>query len=513
MEATVIKPQEGFQTKALQTSADIAIVGGSAGGGKTALLLMEAARWHFVENYGAVIFRRTYTEVTQQDGLWDQSKKFYEPLGGQSNETFLRWSFDSGSRISFSHLQHESDLKTHQGAQYAFIGFDELTHFTRKEFVYLMSRNRSVCGVDPVIRATCNPDPSSWVAEFIAWFIDQETGYPIPERCGQLRYFTSDGGNFVWGDSRQEVVDKCPHIFNDPALLKTGIDPLSLVKSMTFIAGSVYENKILLSADPRYLGNLLAMDEEEKARLLDGNWKHGNDDMELFPIPKLDDMFSAILPTTNFTDYYITIDHAREGKDLCTIFTWRTWSVLRIDILPLSNSHEVIRVVQHIRQIYRPIPVSRIIVDQDGIGVQDILGCKVFQGASASVTLTKELKPMYKNKRAQGYYKASEKVKDSQVSVDLNEVYLWERDSKGILQAGRKITEIKIKGVTYPIKTLIKDDLRTVKKFKADSEGKKQITPKDQQKNLLLRSPDFGDQFMIRAEFETIPQPVTHRRR
>lgn len=514
----VIRPQPGFQTKVLSSPADIVFCGGSAGGGKTAALLLDAVRWHFVAGYGAVIFRRSYPEIMMQDGLWDQSQRFYGKFGAKSNETALKWEFPNKSRITFAHLQYEKDIYTHQGAQYAFIGFDEVTHFSKKEFMYLLSRNRSLCGVDPIIRATCNPDPSSWVAEFIAWFIDQETGFPIPERCGQLRYFTNDNGNFIWGNSREEVLALCPHLFNDPQLIKTGIDPLTLIKSMTFIPGSVYENEILLKTDPRYLGNLMAMDEEDKIRLLDGNWKIGLDAKELFPLPKINDIFN--LPTVEKAGekYYITTDHARYGSDHCVIFTWRGWRVVRIDILPLSNSHDIVKVIQTIRHIYRPIPVSQILVDQDGIGVEDLLQCRVFQGASAAVpedNPNQKLQVEYKNKRTQNYFKASEMVDKSLVSVDLNEVYIWYKNmSTNHLLDPVRITELKVKGKTLPIKQMISDELRIIKRYKVDNEGKKMITPKDQMKPALdNRSPNFADNFMMRGEFELLPTEQFIRRR
>lgn len=513
----IIKPQEGFQTNVLSSSADIVICGGSAGGGKSAVLLMDAARWHFVKGYGAVIFRRSYPEIMMQDGLWDQSQKFYLPLGGQSNETALRWKFPDGSRITFSHLQHEKDLLNHQGSQYAFIGFDELTHFTRKEFIYLLSRSRSLCGVDPVIRATCNPDPESWVADFISWFINPDNGFPILERCGQLRYFTSDNGTFVWGSTREEVVEKCPHIFDRQDIKDTGIKVTELVKSMTFIPGSIFENKVLLSADPRYLGNLMAMDAEEKSRLLDGNWKIGLNDTDLFPLGAINDMFS-FTPLNNFVannKKYITVDHARFGKDLCTLFTWEDWNVKRIDILPVSNSHDVVNVVQRIRQIHRPIPVSQILVDQDGIGVHDLLRCKVFQGNAAAEPENKDLTSDYKNRRAQNYYAASKALASSKISVNLEEIYIWlKHPTNETLLPPQKIVEIKVKGETHKIAHLIREDLRTVKRYHVDKETKKMVTPKDQQKNSLGgRSPDFGDNFMMRADFELIPQPQYVRQR
>jgi hypothetical protein len=113
------------------------------------------------------------------------------------------------------------------------ICFDELTHFTAHQFFYLLSRNRSTCGVRPYIRATCNPDADSWVAEFLAWWIDQETGLPIPERTGVLRYYMRVSEKIVWADQPEDLVQHLP-----PQTLPLGVDPPRPI-SVTFIPASV----------------------------------------------------------------------------------------------------------------------------------------------------------------------------------------------------------------------------------------------------------------------------------
>lgn len=116
-----------------------------------------------------------------------------------------------------------------------------------------------MCGVKPYIRATTNPDADSWVADFISWWIDQESGLPIPARSGKLRWFIRVSDVIVWADSKQELIDK--H------------GSTSLPKSVTFIPAKLEDNKKLLEADPGYRANLMAMSRVERGRLHDGNWK------------------------------------------------------------------------------------------------------------------------------------------------------------------------------------------------------------------------------------------------
>ena len=101
--------------------------------------------------------------------------EIFPSINGTPRSHELDWNFPKGSRVKFSHLEHEKDVLDHQGAEYPLILFDELTHFTKKQFLYLLSRNRSTSGIRPYVRATCNPDPFSWVLELVEWWINPET--------------------------------------------------------------------------------------------------------------------------------------------------------------------------------------------------------------------------------------------------------------------------------------------------------------------------------------------------
>ena len=259
-------PLPGPQEKFMRSQADIAIYGGGAGGGKTFCLLMEPLRHVNNPRFGAVFFRRTSPQIRNEGGLWDESLEMYLPVKGKPTETTLDWEFPSGAAVSFRHMQHDKDRFDWQGSQIPLQCWDELTHFSEDQFWYLMSRSRSTCGVRPYVRATCNPDPDSWVAEFISWWIDQDTGYPIPERAGALRWFVRMGNLLHWADTPEELAE---HTYTD----ENGEDVPIPPKSVTFVPSLVTDNKVLLQKDPGYMATLLALDTVNRERLLRGNWK------------------------------------------------------------------------------------------------------------------------------------------------------------------------------------------------------------------------------------------------
>ena len=257
------------QTEFLRTAADICIYGGAAGGGKTVGLILEPLR-HVgrVANFTAVFFRRTTPQITNPGALWDESQNFYPRVGGTPHLGAREWRWPGAGKIKFSHLQFETTVYDWQGAQITLICFDELTHFTAHQFFYMVSRNRSTCGVRPYIRATCNPDADSWVANFLAWWIDPETGFPIPERAGILRYFIRVAEKIVWADRPDDLMQYLPRLEDLPP----GIDPPSPI-SVTFIPATVFDNPALTRVNPEYYAWLLSLPLLERERLLAGNWK------------------------------------------------------------------------------------------------------------------------------------------------------------------------------------------------------------------------------------------------
>jgi phage terminase large subunit-like protein len=248
-----IRPQEGPQEDFLTTTADIALYGGEAGSGKSYGLLIEGGRHFRVKGFTGMIFRRTMPEIERPGALWDESFGIFSRFDGQPKKDDHSWHFSQGSVVQMDHLEHEETKYKHHGGQYCFIGFDELTTFTKSQFWYLFSRNRSVCGIRPYMRATCNADAESWVRDLIDWWI-AEDGFAIPERSGVLRWFVRDGEEIKW-------VDKD---FRD----EDGNPP----NSFTFIPAKLDDNQMLMKKDPQYKARLRALPRLERERLMKGNW-------------------------------------------------------------------------------------------------------------------------------------------------------------------------------------------------------------------------------------------------
>lgn len=486
-----IRPQKGYQMMSLSSPADIVIGGGAAGVGKTFSLLLEPLRHVNNAEFGAVCFRRTSPQIRAEGGLWDTSMGLYPSAGGLSKETTLEWTFPKGGRVTFRHLQHEKDIYDWQGSQIPLILWDELTHFTEKMFFYMLSRNRSTCGVKPYVRATCNPDPESWVAKLIEWWIDQETGFPISDREGKLRYFIKHGDDYIWGDSADDVIEKA-WFFLEKLVTSSGVAPKDFVKSITFISGSIYDNKALLGADPSYLANLVSQDEETRAQLLDGNWKVVISDKDIYDYPSFLGMFNNVYTNQDET-HYITADIALQGSDKFIVGVWYGFELVDILIMPKSNGKEVVDGIKDLAQKHR-VQNRHIVYDNDGVGGfidGFIVGAKAFHnGATPMIAKNdagkKELEN-YENLKTQCYYRSGMRVRKGQMSVS-HEVSIQMYDNRMTVRQ-RFIHERK-----------------AIKRDKADLDGKLKIIKKDEMKvKLNGQSPDMLDMFMMREYFELKP--------
>jgi len=143
------------------------LYGGSAGGGKSAAMLMAALMFCKYPNYKALLLRRTFYQLTQPEALIPLSLEWLTGTDAKWKDKEHRWIFPNGSTLIFGYMDSEKDKYNYQGAAFHFIGFDELTQFTETMYAYLFSRLRKVKSSEFPLRMRASSNPGGIGHEWV----------------------------------------------------------------------------------------------------------------------------------------------------------------------------------------------------------------------------------------------------------------------------------------------------------------------------------------------------------
>jgi predicted phage terminase large subunit-like protein len=119
-----------------------ALFGGAAGGGKSVALLMAALQYADIPGYAAVLVRQSYPMLVQPGGLMARAQEWLAPTGAIWSASDHQWQFPSGATLTFRHLQDSGAERNFQGAEFHYMGIDEVTDFTEEQYRFLFSRLR-----------------------------------------------------------------------------------------------------------------------------------------------------------------------------------------------------------------------------------------------------------------------------------------------------------------------------------------------------------------------------------
>lgn len=269
----VVRPQSPFQEKYLKSNAKILVVGGAAGSSKSYVGLMRHLRWAHDPKYNGYCIRQHSNDLMKAGGLFQEAvglySQVYPDIKVKIKDQMIV--FPSGASVSFSHYENDAAGRKYQGLQLSNVFYDEATHADEQHIWWLFSRLRTSADMDPSIWLSCNPDPDSYLFEWVKWWLYPE-GHPQygiadPEKNGVTRYVLRINGEMCWGDTPEELIER----YGKPELSMN--DP-EQVKPIAFcvLLGTLIDNPTLMKKDPQYKAKLEAMPEVEMRRLLLGDW-------------------------------------------------------------------------------------------------------------------------------------------------------------------------------------------------------------------------------------------------
>jgi len=269
----IIGPRSEFQARYLNSDADIIIAGGAAGSSKSYVGLMRHIRWFEDPYYRGFCIRKNSTAIMKEGGLFDEAVELYRQVEPkiQIKLKDQKIVFPSRASVSFTHYENDAAGNTFQGLQLSSVFYDEATHAAEKHIWWLVSRLRSKAAMNPCIWLTCNPDPDSYLREWVdPWLFPEgheKAGLPNPEKNGSAKYIIRQDGDLRWADTKEELIDLYGKNWL-PIDHKEQIQP----KKIEVHLGTIYDNPTLMETNPGYLSSLEALPEVEKQRLLLGNW-------------------------------------------------------------------------------------------------------------------------------------------------------------------------------------------------------------------------------------------------
>lgn len=491
--------QAGGQEDCLACPAQLIFYGGLRGGGKSYVLLINSMYDILNRNFRACILRNEKPDLTD---LIEVSYELYSQFG-EYNKSIndMTWNFNSGAKLKFNYYEgdYEAFKKRFQGKQYAYIGLDEVTHCPYKKFKYLLTDNRNAYGIRTRFLATCNPDPDSWVATFLfmGGWLDSESGYPIPEMNGKIRYCCMPGNDVsevIFGDSREEVFEICKDDimkYWKPEYEKYGSPADLFVFSVAFIEGRLEDNKKLMESDPTYLARLANQDEEQKSRDLDGNWKFRSVGDDLI---KMDDMMQFFTNSFQYDDedtLYATADVALQGGDNFVMWLWKGNHIIDVYVCRF-DSKTLIDVIKA-KLAEWGVDEEHFAYDYQGIG-------QILEGHFPNaVKFINQAAPIAEDKKQEDGIKKLYKDLKSQCAC-----MLYKQFHNQELSIDPHLLDLTFDGHGYKktkLREILMRERKCIRRTK-ESEGKAfQIISKADMKKIVGHSPDFFESLLFRQIF------------
>lgn len=245
-----------------------------------------------------------------------------------------------------------------------------------------------------------------------------------------------------------------------------------------YIPASVYDNPFI---SEHYIENLKKLDPINRERLLNGNWEYDDDPAKLFDYDKILDIFTNEAKRDRM---YCTVDVAGRGRDKTVVMIWKGLFVDKIYTYDNISNIELDEILKR-----HKVPRSQTSIDNDGVGfglVKDLPGVKGFVNNATAIKSKRESKEKeqnYQHLKAQCWFKLSDYVNNSMIGC--------------------------YRDISVSIKNIIIEDLEHMKQKDIGRDGPLRVITKDELKENIGRSTDYGDCLMMRMFFELKPKVMT----
>lgn len=225
-------------------------------------------------------------------------------------------------------------------------------------------------------------------------------------------------------------------------------------------------------------------DPVRKARLADGDWEYDTTFGSYFESEAIGDLWTNTLPDVTDSDKFMTIDVARNGPDKTVLHFWKGFNLYKTEVYQKQDTRiTALRVKEAARR--ESIPYSHIIADDDGVGGGVVDNCVGIHGFVNNGQPLPNLEARYEYLEKQNF-------------SNLKTQCAWIMAKK----VNRHEVAITIEHPGEEFKDQLEQELSLYREKHPDIDTvKKTLITKDEMKDELSRSPDYGDAFIMRAYF------------
>lgn len=405
-------PNLGPQADAFDCEADELLFGGSAGGGKSDLLLGLALTRH----RRSAIYRRRYTDILR---LIERTGQIVGNTDGLNKQEKV-WRLGGGKLIEFGAMEHETDREAWKGRDHDLKAWDELSDFTESQYTFVNGWNRTEAeGQRCRIVAASNPPTTVdglWIVR--RWGAWLDPAHPRPAKSGELRWFTSIKGVDTEVDG--------PGPVRDPETGEVMVSPVTgrpiLPRSRTFIRSTLADNPDYMRSG--YEATVAGLPEPYRTAYMEGRFDVSlrDDERQLIPtawIVEAQARWTAAQPK-DVPMTSIGCDPNGGGRDRCILSPrWGSWFAPLVEVRDVRVDDATAIAAEVFKVLRNGAPIVMDMGGGYGGGPAALLRnngmtVKRFNGADGSTARTRDAASLaFRNKRAEAWWRFREALDPS----------------------------------------------------------------------------------------------------